>query len=202
MRLFRRKIGFTLVELLVVIAIIGILIALLLPAVQAAREAARRSQCTNNMKQLALGFHNYHDVAKTLPRMFFPMNGTNAECSDPANQNDTWCAGCYPGNCAFHCNGGPFVRILPYIEQAPLYTKWKMNCMWRRSTNLYYVYNYNNNGWFARINTHICPSDRQEPGWSQGNYGISMGSTMRWDDNNFINGVFRLRECLQIDKRA
>ncbi len=97
--------GFTLVELLVVIAIIGILIALLLPAVQAAREAARRSQCTNNIKQLALAMMNYEDVYKVLPP---GQMGTN------------------PAGCAWNSNtgtcmqGGPIYHMLPFIEQNAL----------------------------------------------------------------------------------
>ena len=88
--------GFTLVELLVVIAIIGILVALLLPAVQAAREAARRMQCTNNEKQLGLGLQNYHDIYKKLP----PRIG---------------------GNYVLNYSPSGIMRLLPFIEQDPLY---------------------------------------------------------------------------------
>ena len=98
-----RRLGFTLVELLVVIAIIGILIALLLPAVQAAREAARRSQCSNNLKQWGLALHNYHDSHKTFPSR---QQGTAI------------------GDATLVCNGScasGAVSLLPFLENAPLY---------------------------------------------------------------------------------
>jgi prepilin-type N-terminal cleavage/methylation domain-containing protein len=100
---FLRRRGFTLVELLVVIAIIGILIALLLPAVQAAREAARRSQCINNMKQIGLALHNYHDSYKS-----FPPSGVLY--GDPQNN---------PHQVPYHHSW--LVMILPFLEQQPLY---------------------------------------------------------------------------------
>jgi prepilin-type N-terminal cleavage/methylation domain-containing protein/prepilin-type processing-associated H-X9-DG protein len=92
--------GFTLVELLVVIAIIGILIALLLPAVQAAREAARRTQCTNHLKQIALGLQNYHSNYDTLP------HGSSYQAT---TQSGTWIA-----------------RILPFMEQEALFDKFDL----------------------------------------------------------------------------
>ncbi len=106
----QRRRGFTLVELLVVIAIIGILIALLLPAVQAAREAARRSQCTNNLKQLGLALHNYHDTYGCFP---FRKGGT-AACTTIS----TGYGNRRNGNCN-RLSG--FIPLLPYLEQTPMY---------------------------------------------------------------------------------
>lgn len=100
-----RRSGFTLVELLVVIAIIGVLVALLLPAVQAAREAANRMSCGNNVKQLGLAFHNYHDTQRALPEAG-ARNSTPTSIAPP--------------------NIGWRVAILPYLEQQALYDQFKL----------------------------------------------------------------------------
>ncbi len=104
-RTLRRRVGFTLIELLVVIAIIAVLIALLLPAVQQAREAARRTQCKNNMKQLGLALHNYHDTAKQFPPGSFVIDDTH------------WTVN----------RGNMLTQLLPYFDQAPLYSAFNFN---------------------------------------------------------------------------
>src|SRR6201993_1133983 len=105
MRSQRSRPGFTLIELLVVIAIIAVLIALLLPAVQAAREAARRMQCTNNLKQLALAAHNYVNANGCPPMGYYLA---------PTASHDEWGHPLYP-------TSGVFVPLLPYLEQQALF---------------------------------------------------------------------------------
>ena len=181
----RRFRGFTLVELLVVIAIIGILIALLLPAVQAAREAARRSQCTNNLKQLALAVHNYVDTFKVFP----PKK-----------------AGTQLGGCA-QCNGAygsGWMRLLPYYEQRALYDAWSSPqtysgnnysafgpCPWDATAGAYEPYR-------QQVATLMCPSDsgiKGKPATSKGrtNYMFSVGDSISSNSQNQANknrGIF------------
>ncbi len=102
--------GFTLVELLVVIAIIGVLVALLLPAVQSAREASRRSQCQNNLKQIGLGIHNFHDVKKKIP------SGGRPSASGTVRQ-------------------GVFIYLLPYIERSDLWDLYDVDANWGAAKN-------------------------------------------------------------------
>lgn len=148
-----RRWAFTLVELLVVIAIIGILIALLLPAVQAAREAARRSQCTNNMKQQGLAFQNHHDIKKA-----FPSGGNGTAYYEQAN-----CAGEKYGH-------SQWVLLLPFMEQSAMYSKLKWGVNPAPATSCAASVGQTppaiNSGWDsnsavwqdARIPALICPS--------------------------------------------
>lgn len=108
-----RRRGFTLIELLVVIAIIAILIALLLPAVQQAREAARRSQCRNNLKQQGLALHNYHDTFNVLPASIY--NGGVCSAYTAAGR----------ANCRVMNTNG-WIMTLPYMDQAPLYNSFNL----------------------------------------------------------------------------
>jgi len=113
------KSGFTLVELLVVIAIIGILVALLLPAVQAAREAARRTQCQNRVKQLSLACLNYHDTTKHFP------SATDILPQGSASPTAYW---------------SYIVQILPFMEETSLHDRIQLNTFWNDEPNRTFLY--------------------------------------------------------------
>ena len=153
----RSRSGFTLIELLVVIAIIAILIGLLLPAIQKVREAASRTECLNNLKQMALGFHAAHDVQKSLP----PSHMNSAPTTS------RWYNG---GLC-----GTAFTALLPYIEQGGLYKVGVMSngyVNWADGTAKPYLK--------LMPNTFICPADQSNgtngatvAGWVPGNYQVN-----------------------------
>ncbi len=128
--------GFTLIELLVVIAIIAILIALLLPAVQQAREAARRIQCKNNLKQIGLALHNYLDVAGVFPPGWIAVDRTGAPNAHAGTSGVGWAT-----------------MILPHIEQNNVYSQFNANLPLTDSANAAFLRN--------QIPAYKCPSDPQ-----------------------------------------
>jgi prepilin-type N-terminal cleavage/methylation domain-containing protein/prepilin-type processing-associated H-X9-DG protein len=168
-----RRSAFTLIELLVVIAIIAVLIALLLPAVQQAREAARRTQCKNNMKQMGLALHNYHDTFR-----IFPTSQFGSGCSS----NMDW------KNTSF------LVSILPYIDQSPLFNSYNTNYCSRGGAaagngNFNYAAcapatQLNTNVCNVTIPAFLCPSDSSPKNPSGGSPGLNYvgngGASIAW----------------------
>lgn len=179
----RRSRGFTLIELLVTIAIISLLIALLLPAVQSAREAARRTQCSNNLKQIGLALHNYHDLHRIFPPASIRPRGFIDNGRD--HPRTTWA-----------------ISILPMLEQAPLFQQFDSTV---DSTEF-----VNQSVTWAHVPGYRCPTD---PGagalfepvlgstYSRSNYAANFGSgswgQSHWADRNF-RGVMGQNTALRI----
>ena len=184
--------GFTLIELLVVIAIIAILIALLLPAVQQAREAARRTQCRNALKQLGLALHNYHDNFLMFPRGCFGsgLAGADTTCNVSTGWGSEW-----EGH-SVH------MMLLPYLDQAPLCSKIDMNASWTRDCTTNNPASTNRvNAQRAKIGMFNCPSDKiMQVDDGTNNYVFSVGPMVGWGDVNTANavGMFHRRFTVRI----
>ena len=157
--------GFTLIELLVVIAIIAVLIALLLPAVQSAREAARRAQCLNNLKQIALAMHNYHQAIGSFPMgngvNWVPTGATSGYITDWG----TW---------------GCLAMMLPFLEQQPIYNaaNFTWDPWWSSYNSQWDGTAVNSTVFRTNLSSFMCPSDGL---WAQNicnnNYYGSLGTT-------------------------
>ncbi len=173
-----RRRGFTLVELLVVIAIIGVMVGLLLPAVQAAREAARRMSCSNNLRQLGIGLHNYHDTYGRLP----PREGGTSGSAD----------GGAVGNArrSNHNRGSGFTLMLPFIEQSALYEQISNPSVfdgvaypaWGDTPSDTSVYP----PWATDVATFLCPSSPQLKLVSSPRFGLSHYAFSGGDSSLFV----------------
>jgi prepilin-type N-terminal cleavage/methylation domain-containing protein/prepilin-type processing-associated H-X9-DG protein len=166
-RSIKRSRGFTLIELLVVIGIICMLIALLLPAVQSAREAARRPQCTNNLKQIGLAMHNYHAAWDCFPiGVSASYNSWNAQDANCGNPQVTW-------------NGwSVHAMLLPFLEQGVMFNAINFSF----DPLVCNSYNFNSTVFASGVSTFLCPSDpksgpKEGPQY-RNNYYASIGTTI------------------------
>jgi len=155
--------GFTLIELLVVISIIAVLIALLLPAVQSAREAARRAQCTNNLKQIGLALHNYHTAIDSFPPGAAASNNT--------------LNGTGPDACVAWTGWSAQALLLNYIEQTPLYNAINFSF----DPIVSGTYPFNSTATNTKIGAFLCPSDENAGPSGFNSYYASEGTTI-WAD--------------------
>jgi len=178
--------GFTLIELLVVIAIIGVLIALLLPAVQRAREASKRTQCVNNFHQLGLALQTYHDTYQV-----FPFAWQCDATLDTGQHTDIYghanVANCAPESTPpFTSYWSGQAMLLPFVEKAPLYNS--INFIPAAFSSPYVPENYSviRSG----VNNFLCPSDTEPPAHKPGSFPFAIGRT----DYRFNRGAVACRD--------
>ncbi|QDV42282.1 hypothetical protein Enr13x_21270 [Stieleria neptunia] len=184
--------GFTLIELLVVVAVIGVMVGLLLPAVQSAREAARRMQCSNKLKQIGLALHNYHSAFKTFPHgRLRPDRITNGEVFPwtYTNYMSVWGSMWY-GNRSVH------LAILPYIEQGNVYDLVDFSALNSPRLTVDGTPAHPNYEAFSKnVGLYVCPSDANSfdrP--TENNYRYNFGGSTPyqgaddWTDNNCLQG--------------